>query len=102
MSLSLDDKQLLRSISDLIIHQPEHINLLLNNHPEIADIGILKKIPGIVALIKNYRLADMKDDNFFHDLNEEIDKLSNKDIKEIFRSSIDSSEHSPKQVKLRI
>ncbi|HIE1305182.1 TPA: hypothetical protein ACXJRF_000029 [Serratia marcescens] len=80
---SLQEKQLIRSIADLIIQNP---SLALELFGDLNKIVILyPELDGVCKLV-----TDFTSENYLDKLHGEVSKINNKVIKNIFISALDS------------
>jgi len=87
MSLTLDEKQLIRSISDVIVHNPELVNDLLRI-PQFTALPLFDNIKNVVDFAKDYPLDKIKSNQYYQGLIVEISKITDKEMKAIFESSL--------------
>ncbi|GKQ98825.1 hypothetical protein [Aeromonas hydrophila] len=94
MSLTLDDKQLLRSLSIIMVRDPKFARQLFIKYQgrgqgeSDSDVpNPINKIYNIVKLVINYDSFD-SDVDYFNALKDEINKLKDRDVKEILSSSL--------------
>ncbi|WP_429172648.1 hypothetical protein [Aeromonas rivipollensis] len=92
MSLTLDDKQLLRSLSIMMVKDPKFARQLFikfqgREHGESSALSPINKIDSVVQLVIKYDEFD-NDLDYFSALKDEIGKLKDKDVKEILSSSL--------------
>lgn len=89
MKLDLYQKQLLRSISDLVVYNPYGAYELFQ---EANNIDLFDKINAIQEFILEYQPQNDKrqDCTYINGLQLAIDKLDDKEVKKIFKSSIDT------------
>ena len=93
MSLTLDQKQLVRSISDIIVHNPESARMLLKTQ-HIAELDIFSQIRNVISFVTAYREDEILSNSYQLDLKNEIDKVTNKEMKIILESSFSIGEFS--------
>lgn len=77
---SLQDKQLIRSIADLIIQNPSRARELFGNLSQI--VGLYPELEGVCNLVVDLRSAD-----YIEDLRHEINNIDNTITKNIFISA---------------
>lgn len=96
MSLSLDDKQLLRSLSIMMVKDPKFarsIFLKFNEREKLTSSGgsvissPIYKIDNVINLVINYDEFP-NDNDYLIALRDEIGKLKDRDVKEILSSSL--------------
>lgn len=87
MNLTIDDKQTLRSVSDIIIHKPSYAKNIFNL-TDIPDDQVLLEVSNIIEFVKNYPNSPEEDfQNYKQSLEIEIQKITDKEIKKIFLNS---------------
>lgn len=85
-SKSLDDKQLIRAIADMVARNPQYAKELFNSLDDIIDL--YPELYVIKSVVENYKQA-----NYFDKLLGEIEKISDRDAKNIFKIAIDSAKN---------
>ncbi|WP_447835984.1 hypothetical protein [Aeromonas salmonicida] len=96
MSLTLDDKQLLRSLSLMMVKDPKFARQLFikfrdrESSNSFTKSGPIDKIDSIIEIVINYD-DDYDYENYLMELKNEIGKLRDKDVREILYSSLQSS-----------
>ncbi|MCF5874041.1 hypothetical protein [Aeromonas veronii] len=78
---SLQDKQLIRSIADLIIQNPSRARELFGNLKKV--VNIYPELEGVCNLV-----TDFTSDNYMKDLNIKINEIDNKVTRNIFLSAL--------------
>ncbi|MGL6488781.1 hypothetical protein ACSZNF_17975 [Aeromonas hydrophila] len=78
---SLQDKQLIRSIADLIIQDPSRARELFGNFNKV--LSIYPELEGVCSLV-----TDLTSENYIKDLNIEINEINNRVTKNIFISAL--------------
>lgn len=78
---SLQDKQLIRSIADLIIQDPSRARELFGNLNKV--VSIYPELEGVCSLV-----TDLTSENYMKDLNVKINEIDNKVTKNIFLSAL--------------
>ncbi|MGY3924503.1 hypothetical protein LA366_14665 [Aeromonas jandaei] len=87
MELTLDEKQLLSSLSDLVVYKPEIAEYLFSQH-DIKKFPYYRDLKGIITLINLYNHGDFHSDQYIFDLSSEIQKIQNAEIRSVFESSL--------------
>ncbi|MFM5144492.1 hypothetical protein ACEUA0_18650 [Aeromonas veronii] len=92
MSLTLDDKQLLRSLSIIMVRDPKFARQLFIKYQgrgqgESNVPSPINKIYSVVELVIKHDSFD-SDVDYLNALRDEINKLKDKDVKEILSSSL--------------
>ncbi|EST56947.1 hypothetical protein K151_3201 [Proteus hauseri ZMd44] len=82
---SLQDKQLIRSISDLIIQNPSRARELFGDFNKIKTL--YPELSEVCDLVLNLSLSDS--DIYINNLHVEINKIPDKTTKNIFKSALD-------------
>ncbi|MCF5896359.1 hypothetical protein [Aeromonas veronii] len=94
MGLSLDEKQLLKSLADVIISDPNFAQRLLS---VLSDAGqqpnLLNKINSINEMINNYSAYDSDKVKYISELKKAISKIKDSDASAILLESIKNSSY---------
>ncbi|MEL7592703.1 hypothetical protein ACEUC8_01675 [Aeromonas veronii] len=78
---SLQDKQLIRSIADLIIQDPSRARELFGNLNKV--VSIYPELEGVCNLV-----TDLTSENYINDLSIKINEIDNKVTRNIFLSAL--------------
>lgn len=92
MSLTLDDKQLLRSLSIMMVKDPKFarqlfIKFMAREQSQLSVVSPIDKINDVVQLVIRYD-DFVSDAEYLTSLKNEITKIRDKDIREILSSSL--------------
>lgn len=87
MELTLDEKQLLSSLSDLVVYKPDLADYLFSQH-NLENFPYYDDLKGIVTLLNRYNHNDFNSDYYIKDLSSEINKIQNTEIRNIFEASL--------------
>lgn len=87
MKLTLNQKQLVRSFSDIIVHNPESARVLINTQ-HIDKLGLFEHIQNVIEFVRNYQNGNRDVEGYLAGLRTEIDKVPNKEMKIILSSAI--------------
>ncbi|HIF9536734.1 hypothetical protein HWA77_22960 [Photobacterium damselae subsp. damselae] len=86
MKLKLDEKQVLRSISDLLVYKPEFAGKAMidaiNSDSRKRDL-----LENIADFIETKKYSNNRE-QYLIELKNEIEKIQNKEVKEIFKLSL--------------
>ncbi|EIO5095124.1 TPA: hypothetical protein GRI54_05235 [Vibrio parahaemolyticus] len=107
MSLDLYEKQLLRSISDVVARDPGNAKLVFEMVADTTENAakLMADIEPIVEVVNSYQSMCNIDEHhsYIGDLSSAIDKLGNREARLIFKSSLEpdlyiESDHSSRAV----
>ena len=90
---SLDDKQLIRAIADMVVRNPHHARELLTSVDEITHL--YPELETIKSLLDDYNIRyndNYKDNDFFEKLKYSVSVIPDKDSKTIFNIAINNAE----------
>lgn len=87
MGLTLDEKQLLSSLSDLITLKPDYASYLFSQH-DIKSFPYYNDLGGVVALIERYKRNEINAGEYFNALTIEISKIQNPEIRSVLQTSL--------------
>lgn len=94
MSLSLDEKQLLKSLADVIISDPNFAKRLLSVLSETGQQpDLLNKINSVNETVNNYARYYSDKSTYIHELKKAISKIKDRDASAIMNESIKNSSH---------
>ncbi|HDV5560827.1 TPA: hypothetical protein RI793_003461 [Vibrio cholerae] len=91
MELTIVEKQRLRSLSDLIVHNPQYARDVLSYSQSNLQPMRYEDIASLIELLETKGEADLDEQTYLKRLTEIIDKFHDKDIKAIFKSSLSVS-----------
>lgn len=92
MSLSLDEKQLLKSLADVIVSDPNFAQRLLSVLSETGQQpNLLNKIDSINETVNNYERYYYDKAKYISELKKAISKIKDRDASAIMSESIKNS-----------
>ncbi|EMA2479074.1 hypothetical protein U2G54_000474 [Vibrio fluvialis] len=87
MSLTLEEKQLLRALADLAIHNPLTASSLFTTN-DFSSASIFPKISNIVEFVSDNRELFVNDESRFYSLlDTTINQIKDNEVRTIFRNS---------------
>ena len=90
MSLTLEEKQLLRSISDLIARRPDYFYQWITS-AKIPESSVFDKIEPVLVFIREHPPIDIAHKEYLNTLLNSVEKITDKDVRDILKTSFSFS-----------
>ena len=87
MSLTLEEKQLLRSISDLIARKPDYFYQWIMSE-RIPQSSVFEKIEPVLSFIKQHPPIEVAQQEYLVTLLSSVERITDKEVRDILKTSL--------------